>query len=584
MDFSLLDSPELPDDFFNESLKEVARDDVRIMYVDNSNIEEVKVSNLVYNDFASEQLVLGYKEPQRSRYDIINDMEPARVVFKWVSRFFLGDKKEFPFVPVPKPVIPPSRYVKTPEMYTIDQTMIFRGYRIFAATGSQKRRFSSLCDDEMRVDVLVSVPMKRLVDCENFLKNRFPYGVYPVDRGRGFFQCVVGSEQERDSLLKEGLDFDKCGFKFLVPDFNFTKYYVRKYHLKYNDVSNVVVGFDFNPYSPYSLDSVRSVKFERDGVMYSWLYKGEEIRNFFSYRAKRFHSDVWFRSMFSESYPYNRFLMSLDMVTNTYSVCEKDLLTVHGKSINTRMEFMRLPLLIDPFEVDPRYYNKNQNRSPLRYRLGFGDSYVPYFTGRCKLDSVISNVNAVEEKKGVIKIFNEHNVSQELDPERFFDFCREAERKYLTGVVGPKQYEMLQRQLRSYYVLKEKVIVGTKGNKGKSVAPMTELTKERWKVYRLARNENDKRDSVRFCTVPYAILRYPHNRWGSLVPNLYFMTLEEAITQFNLIRSLLKDPPWLFKMKDVENVDDLVNEDGMYIQSDFKRVTAENSFPIYSCF
>jgi hypothetical protein len=338
MDFSLLDSPELPDDFFNESLKEVARDDVRIMYVDNSKIDEVKVSNLVYNDFASEQLVLGYKEPQRSRYEIINDMEPARVVFKWVSRFFLGDKKEFPFVPVPKPVIPPSRYVKTPEMYTIDQTMIFRGYRIFAATGSQKRRFPSLCDDEMRVDVLVSIGLsietvrreRELEVIENFLKDRFPYGFFPIDRDKGIFQCVVGSEQDRDSLLKEGLKVNNCNFKMLKPDYNFTKYYVRKYHLKYNDVNNVVVGFDFNPYSPYSLDSVRSVKFVQGGVEYSWLYKGEEIRNFFSYRAKRFHSDVWFRSMFSESYPYNRFLMSLDLVTNTYSVCEKDLLTVHG--------------------------------------------------------------------------------------------------------------------------------------------------------------------------------------------------------------------------------------------------------------
>jgi len=150
MNFSLLESPNLPQDFFDESFDKMVSYERKVMRLEDvENVSLKPPSSLAYNDGTADFIVMGYKYPQEPAYKIINDMTPTKVVFDWVEKYFDGNRKDFPIVPNFKPIIPPSKYEKVEELQLIDEYFIARGFRILYPTLGQLAHFPSFCDKEL---------------------------------------------------------------------------------------------------------------------------------------------------------------------------------------------------------------------------------------------------------------------------------------------------------------------------------------------------------------------------------------------------------------------------------------------------
>lgn len=151
MDFDFLNSPDLSDDFFDDTFKEIANNAPNIVFVNDFDDTLGKpVSGLVTFDYENDALIAGKKFPEEPRYDVVNDPVPAQMVFKWAKGFYENRFKDFPNLPVPSPIIPPSRYESNVGIEAFELKLIGRGFKFLQPTQGQKRNYSTICVDEIK--------------------------------------------------------------------------------------------------------------------------------------------------------------------------------------------------------------------------------------------------------------------------------------------------------------------------------------------------------------------------------------------------------------------------------------------------
>jgi len=366
--------------------------------------DPVNVSPIGFMDLVNDKIVFGYKDYQNPRYTIVNDMQPAHEVFGWTEKFFSNVVKPFPVVSIASPIIPPSRYEKYPDFAVVDQVMIAAGYRILDPTLGQLAMYPAHCDNVERVYetyTLSPSKLKRLesvclaqyvISCEIKTSFRVRFknqddNDYVSSHSNGMLASgeMVGDKYldycyREVNGLSEFLDKMKKNKKIVVyskvvyavvvyvdvhaleefskdlalvdilPDkrsrkesrkLGFVKYFSRQFRGEYKASRNLIVGFDFNPYSPYAASDMISVIMEPEGVKYTKRWKEREVRGFFRYDEKRYHSDVWFPELFSQEAKYNKALMSVDLVANSYRGVERDFFKKKLK-----LSFLTVPLLL----------------------------------------------------------------------------------------------------------------------------------------------------------------------------------------------------------------------------------------------
>jgi len=572
-----LDDPELPSDLFVDTLSEMADNDKRLLYVPSERIQfdEPKstllpeVSGLAYFDASGPTLYMGLKEPEKPKYVVYNDVRPAQEVFRWTEKYFEGQVKEFPLVTVAEPLIPHSRYDKGADFLVLDQYMIAKGFRILNPSIHQKMMYPEDCDEVERVEMEVDILPDREILAEEQLRDWMRQDLICKMYGKGRRrQLIFRSKAAWLSVhpeIHKILTVPKSTPKMLRRS-KTLKYFARRYLREYDSSENLIVGMDFNPYSPYGAQDIQSVVIEENSVMYTRRWKDDVVTGIYYHDAKRYYSDVWYPEIYSAAVGYNRALMSLDMVTNSYAGLEERLFQ--------RPQFMKLlayPLLIEPFATRWEYNKKvNPIRAPIHYRLSNmvdkyqGQVHIPYCTARSKslsqpepgIEMVGFTVRVQEVKKICIQ---GPKVIEEIDPSDFFSYVRSRVKFYNNGMINEKEYLQYVQQCSQYFVHKDTYI---EKRQVRNRRGYQDVSRTRYKIYKRVRPKDRGCD---YEYVPYAILRYPHNRWGTIVPSMMVFTLEQFLSQYQQIRAKWRAPQWIYKVEyektrlevDWEGIDDL---------------------------
>jgi len=392
-----LDDAELPDEMFTSTLMEMADNDKRLLYIPSERIQYDEpqvvpvpvVSGLAYFDASGPTLFMGTKEPEKPRYVVYNDVRPAQEVFRWTEKYFDGQIKEFPLVTVAEPLIPHSRYDKGADFTVLDQCMIAKGFRILNPSIQQKEAFPEDCDEEQKVEMEVDIISGKEILAEEQLRDWYRQDLIWKMFGKGKRRQVICRNQAAWLYIHANMHLILTAVKStpkMMRRNKTLKYFVRRYLREYDSSENLIVGMDFNPYSPYGAQDLLSVVMEENGVMYTRRWKDDSVTGFYYHDAKRYYSDVWYPEIYPSAVGYNKALMSLDMVTNSYVGVEENLfMRPHV------MKLLAYPLLIDPF-ITRWEYNKKNNpiRAPIHYKLSNmmtkfqGQVYVPYSTARSK--------------------------------------------------------------------------------------------------------------------------------------------------------------------------------------------------------
>lgn len=571
----------LSDDFFDESLKELLGYEKRALFIDPHEVmsesidagkEPVEVSGVALFDFAEGELTMGYKNFQEPRYKIFNDMKPAREVMSWVESYYDGDSKDF-CPSVMHPMIPHNRYEKFFEFGEMDQIMISRGFRILNPTIQQQASYPNLCDEVPRESSFFLLGRKMTKKQEDSLLEQAKMLVkksccVSFQKRQDYYEIVSKDKEEAQVNIARMKELGFCYVDMEVRRKRYlatSKYFTRYYYESYNNVASLVVGFDFNPYSPYAAEELVRVEHTPEGVKYVRRWKDDTIDGLWRYSYKRYHSDAWYVDIFSDSRPYNRALMSLDLVVNSYKMVER---FMFYKKI--KMGLLTVPLLVDPFVVRQQYYkvlNEGTVRAPIHYRIHNSldqnmtrsmMTFVPYMTTPCKYratteirDDVISTPMGVQFVSTTISVevvnkivILEHGKSQEVLPQDFFSFVRKRISMYNQGFLDQEEYEFFVSQAQMYFVQKQFYVDGKIKKRTKG---MKKILVPRYKIYHRIGRDHPGARFYEF--VPYAIHRYPCNRWGSLVSSFSVFTLEEFVLNFSKFRDIVRDPPWLFKLE-----------------------------------
>lgn len=134
-------------------------------------------------------------------------------------------------------------------------------------------------------------------------------------------------------------------------------------------------------------------------------------------------------------------------------------------------------------------------------------------------------------------------MSEEVDPADFFSYVKSRVKFYNNGMIDEKEYLQYVRQCSQYFVHKDMYIEKrhVRNRKG-----FQDVSRARYKIYKRVQAGAKGCD---YEYVPYAILRYPHNRWGTLVPSMMTLTLEQFLSQYQLIRAKWRAPPWIYKVE-----------------------------------
>jgi hypothetical protein len=555
-----LDDPELPADLFTKTLQEMADDDKRLLYIPSERIQYdepgnaviPELSNLAYFDASGPTLYMGLKEAEKPKYTVYNDVRPAQEVFRWTEKYFSGQVKEFPLVTVAEPLIPHSRYDKGADFLVLDQYMIAKGFRILNPTIQQKDMYPEDCDEDQKVEMEVDIIPGREILAEEQLRDWLRQDLIWKMYGKGKRRQVICRSQSAwlhvHANMHHILTVPKSTPKSMRRS-KTIKYFARRYLREYDSSENLIVGMDFNPYSPYGAQDLQSVVMESNGVLYTRRWKDDSITGFYYHDAKRYYSDIWYPEVYSPNVGYNKALMSLDMVTNSYSGVEAVMF-----SRPHVMKLLAYPLLIEPF-ITRWEYNKKVNpiRAPIHYKLSNmmakfqGQVYIPYSTARSKSMSqpekgvdVVGMTIRVQE---VNKIIIQGPVrSEEVGPVDFFEFVKSRVTYYNRGMINEQEYLQYVQSCSQYFVHQETCV---EKRKLKYKRGFRNVSRIRYKIYR--RVNDDKGFECEY--VPYAILRYPHNRWGTLVPNMMVFTLEQFLSQYVHIRAKWKAPVWIYKIE-----------------------------------
>jgi len=164
------------------------------------------------------------------------------------------------------------------------------------------------------------------------------------------------------------------------------KYFMRRYDSQYDYEKGVtIVGMDFNPYSPYAGRIVKSAIIKSDRVKYCREYRGIDCVGHYMFRSKRYHADVWYRTIFPDQKHRVRDFMSLDLVTNTRKIERDIIFRLEDK------DYLNMPIVIDPYTIREKKFKyllsdkegryRNRIRSKLPYMIVFGTGkYLPYKT------------------------------------------------------------------------------------------------------------------------------------------------------------------------------------------------------------
>jgi hypothetical protein len=586
LNFNLLDMEQLPDDYFEDVIENLANREKHMLFLNSESVllnsEETValpvLSPLAFVDVAGGTIYMGQKYPSEPSYDVINDPRPAQEVFSWMEDFCEGVVKEFPNVTVGNPIIPHSRYMKAVELDKIDDIMIAKGFRLLEPTMGQKLRYPTLSDDKMRKSIWVTRGSMTL--------DEFAAELRQVKSMEGFLyfnvvedcvEIVCENELLYLAILKRSVDlafrwtFVSKGLGWLRRHTSI-RYFCRTYRHDYNSDQNFICGFDINPFSPYGVPSLLSVEFDDMGVSYSKKWKDSVIYGKFWYRDKRYHSDVWFPDFFSREKPYNRALMSLDIVTNSYSTIEQYMFNRH-----VSMSLMMQPLFIDPFRVSSRYMRKVfTNRAPIRYRVFSalsksdvmaGGVFLPYVT----MKSVVNRKPFDEAEIGIpvsVKRVDKIVIDQkEILPEAFFDKINLWLRNSNVFVKDRGFWQRLLQLSMDYFVQQEYSKRPGKGIK--------------YSIYKKC--DDIDVGAIKVDYVPYAIYRYPHNKWGSLVADMMVITLEQFAARYGDFRSRWKVPPWLFEVggEDLSDLE-LETDDTCDIDISVSGILSDGSLDIYA--
>ena len=124
---------ELPDDFFNEDLREMAAQDPLIIFNDDPvtvNGVVIDTCPLVLLD-CEEGMAVGRKYPVPANYIIRNDLKPSTDVMNWYKRRVHEPGLPFPHIKEMEPIIPPSRFDKRRKMSVLEDFFIAHGYDFF---------------------------------------------------------------------------------------------------------------------------------------------------------------------------------------------------------------------------------------------------------------------------------------------------------------------------------------------------------------------------------------------------------------------------------------------------------------------
>jgi len=142
-----------------------------------------------------------------------------------------------------------------------------------------------------------------------------------------FFDILKERDIKRfeDCLGKQKCKIPECKHikvNSLIRKMGFSRYFSRTFYKEYKKVANFIVGLDYNPYSPYAVRDLIDFEFLEFGISYSKIWKDATIIGYYSARAKRYYSDSWYNEIFSATAPYNKALMSLDIVVNSFHFFE----------------------------------------------------------------------------------------------------------------------------------------------------------------------------------------------------------------------------------------------------------------------
>lgn len=498
-----------------------------------------------------------------------------------------------------------SRYETNVGMEAFDLHMIAKGFKIFKPTPGQKVKYSTQCVDYIRENYVV-ITEDSIVDVRMNTEMVINFGIDPLttfivvdNYDRRKRQMIIGMcdklEKQKyikyvsvpdtyaqfgvavnvlrdipKKLIDKRYKFRTIGKNYIMSAskdeyntvavdyeiykcwYSDTKYYTRYYSAVGNlQTTALVVGLDFNPYSPYSLDVLEEVEILEGGVKYRRRYKEDGIEGFFDFTRKRYHSDVWYPAFFSS--PYSRDLMSCDFVVNHYRV-EKKL------GFKGRFHMLGAPLLIDAYGISKKIKIGQEARSCLRYRdvTVLDKKYVPYMTTAISVSSnPIVDVEVVEWNRPITieyknGLFDTYYVKPAKNDKSIEDFFR-WHKNIRKSVADIDDYEFVMDQYRSYFILEYNSNVFS--GKGETVSrrgdinrfqKQTGVTIKKYKVWKV-KGPKDRGKVFKMFRVPYCIRRYPHNVEGSLISDLFHMTLEEAVKDVNLIKEIVKDPPWIFK-------------------------------------
>jgi hypothetical protein len=267
--------------------------------------------------------------------------------------------------------------------------------------------------------------------------------------------------------------------------------------------------------------------------------------------------------------------MSLDLVVNSYKGFERSFRFEKEK----RLTPLTIPLIVDPFVVNKNYVIRGENyRAPVHYRVAtvvdrIYDRSEPLFLSyvtlpcrysavvevdRYKVKSYVNDLTAaivnVEVVPDILLVDGGEMIS--VLPQKFHEYVRSKLSLYTQGNINEKEYAFVVKQCQQYFVQKEsyvdmKIKKRTKG--------CDKIITYRYKIWRQVSGVTKKSKAFEF--VPYAILRYPHNRWGSLVSSFSVFSLEQFLSQYSLLRHAFKDPPWLHEIEQDEELNLLESDE-----------------------